>query len=161
MRLRASGVGLLCIALLWATLNASRSGAHDGHLHAPAGAWSFWPVYTLPGRAGGPVPDWMKSAVPVPPLSLEWPALLMDGERPTHRLGPIAVPGGLQVSSFSVEMWLLDHVNRPVGARVAARDRAGRDDPGWALDYHDGSVRFQVRPGSEEDAVELRVVFFG
>ena len=67
---------------------------------------------------------------------------MLDGELPTERRFEAAPPGWPQ-ADFSVELWLVNHVNQPVGALIAgcAADRA---EPTWRLSYADDDVVFAL-----------------
>lgn len=75
--------------------------------------------HQLPRHAGGGFADWT-----LPDTGL-WlantlPAITLRGQQPTERQRlPLALPG----ASFTLEAWLLDHVNQPVGLLMALRNQ--------------------------------------
>lgn len=107
--------------------------------------WQFPPDYSLP------IPRERKSE-PAPSISAPaWRAPRLAGEEASETredlLQGAATPGG----SFSIELWLLDHVNRPVGAMVVAQDE---QRPSWTFGYRDGAFFFG--PAGERTATGAR-----
>jgi hypothetical protein len=49
-------------------------------------------------------------------------------------------------------MWVVDHVNQPVGALLAAKGYGG-DDVAWAVGYSDGRAIFRVAGDGREAAM--------
>lgn len=95
--------------------------------------WQFTPDYSLP------IPRERKAE---PPPSISPPAWraprLADEEASETRedlLQGAAAPSG----SFSIELWLLDHVNRPVGTLLVAQHE---ERPSWTFGYRDGALFF-------------------
>lgn len=90
--------------------------------------------HSLPGRAG---------AAPVPPVAhiektpylSEPPAsgLRLMGQEPTEWRSSLPVSGTLE-REFSVELWLLDHVNQPVGTLVRLVGTVMTDDGDFPID---------------------------
>lgn len=124
-------------------------------------AWVM-PAYTLPRDAkmiAGERP------VPVEPASdrilVEPDPLRALGmtctDRITHLLEGEAVPSG----PFTVELWMMEHVNMPVSAMLAARAADASQSPVWSIGYHDGKIAMIF--GDEPDdrlIVEARPLSF-
>ena len=70
--------------------------------------------------------------------------LQFHGNRPTDRLGDLTGGRSIQTDAMTLELWLLDHVNRPVGTLLAIRDSHERDRPRVALGYLDGRITLRV-----------------
>jgi hypothetical protein len=125
----ASVVGLLVSV-------ACLVGPVAAQVQSPEGLreWRFVPDYRLPARAGA-VPERLASTpvIPAAAVSVDPPAMRLEGMAPTDRqvlqLAPDGVPG-----AFYADLWLLDHVNRPVGASLAYRDNASHE-PIVTLNY--------------------------
>lgn len=95
------------------------------------------PDYSLFGRAANRV------APRLPSPSAQWPVvgvqaapLLMLGHVPTHRLPHFFPTVQLPKGAFTIEMWLLNHVNQPVGVSLALRSAQGQPDPHWLVGYY-------------------------
>lgn len=131
-------------------------GAHDGHTHDPLGQWFFWPDYTLEraARPGLGTP-WESPRTPFGRVDAETAPLLFLGERPTERVSRLLGEQPLPAQAFSVELWLVDHVNQPVGALVTAKGRTAEDEPGWVLGYRSRQAFFTLRAGAEPEPITL------
>ncbi len=106
----------------------------------------FWPGASLPREAS-------TALLPLTqPLEEEWqlfepdlPALRFRGMLPTERTSRILPPPQIPGERFTLEYWILDHVNQPVG--LAASLRSLNSSPeGWCLAYYDHEILFQF-PG--------------
>jgi hypothetical protein len=158
------GLGSLGFATLvaWAAALGAFVGprpaarAHDGHVHEPLGRWFFWPDYTLDGSAKSGLGKRPESPrTPFGRVDGEAAPLLFHGDRPTERVSRLLAGERLPGQAFSVELWLVDHVNQPVGALVAAKGRTSEDEPGWVLGYRSRQAFFTLRAGAEPAAVNL------
>jgi hypothetical protein len=86
---------------------------------ATAQEWWFWPDYTLgqkarnyPGnRIEGPLST-------VRTLRTEAVPLIFHGEEPTERIEDFLDRSKLPAENFTIELWIVNHVNKPVGALV-------------------------------------------
>lgn len=139
-----------------AVLLASPLAAHEGHEHVPIGSWFFWPDYTLEGRAANhPGPREPEPRTPFDWIDIDTPPLRLFGEVPTDRRARLIDANRIPTHTFSLELWLVDHVNQPVSALVTARGRRPEDPPAWAVTYRQGEVRFLVRSGAMDEPVVL------
>jgi acid phosphatase type 7 len=130
---------------------------HEGHGSEPLGRWLFWPDYRLPQRAAnypGPRPDYPLTEFA--PVDAETHPLVFFGEKPTERVARLLPSDALPTRAFSIELWLVDHVNQPVGALVTVKGRTIADAPAWVLGYHDRKVLFSLRTAAQPDGVTLR-----
>lgn len=153
-----AGQGAMFVGVLMGLLIGGRALAHEGHDHVPVGRWFFWPDYRLEGKAGQFSP--VLEAPPRAPFGLidvEAPPLLLRGESPTERRSRLLPLERLPSRAFSVELWLVDHVNQPVGALVTVRGSDPNEAPGWALGYRERQVFFSLRAGSEPGPLVLEV----
>lgn len=135
-------------AMLWTGLALlAWNAAAVVHAEAPAGDGQggsaalldavLVPDYRLPGPAGGSLPERPPSPVTPPDDgTFPLPPLWLAGMEPTQRWEPAVPASALETGPFSVEMWLVDHVNQPVGITLAWRGTDGQ--PIWLLGYHDG-----------------------
>lgn len=132
--------------------------AHEsGHALEPVGRWLFWPEYTLPQRAAnypGPRPPYPRTAFA--PIDAETHPLLFHGEPPTERVARLLPADQLPARAFSVELWLIDHVNQPVGVLTTVKGRTMNDDPAWVLGYHDREVMLMLRTDGRPGGITLR-----
>lgn len=122
-----------------------------------AGEWFFWPSYTLPQRAA----NYAGPRVPPPAdriedLTVASRPLVFRGEQPSSRLMRLVDGGQLPDRAFSVELWIVNHVNQPVGALVSARGEQGENPAVWAVGYHSGELLFALTAGAGGARIELR-----
>ncbi|WP_292230725.1 metallophosphoesterase [Brevundimonas sp.] len=102
---------------------------------AQAQSWDFTPHYDLPRKAG-PAREKMTATV----------ATLLSAPTPLRFNGMTSTDSRtLQVGfdssrDFTIELWMLDHVNRPVGAVVSPAATSGGAP--WLLGYTDGQAAF-------------------
>ncbi|MFC4257227.1 metallophosphoesterase [Croceibacterium xixiisoli] len=118
------------IALLAGTAQAA---AGDQPVATPVVERVFPLDNPLPRRAGGvqPRPEAQPLTVGAVPVA--------------RRLGDLVetdrqnVPAQLPAGDFTVELWLLDHVNQPVGTLIGTDSTAS---DGWVLGYRSGQAMF-------------------
>ncbi len=130
--LAGSGMVALLTALAAVTANA---GEASPAAPRPVVEKSLQADGALPRRAGPATPsrDEAELALSTAPNR----RVLGDLVETDRQTVQAALPAG----NFSVEMWLLDHVNGPVAA-VMGPDRPTSDVPNWALGYSSGRVLF-------------------
>ena len=110
------------------------------------GEWFFWPDYTLPGNAGSyPGPRVQNPMPPTPIVSAEDVSLQFFGQPATEHYARLAERGALPVGPFTVEMWIENHVNLPIGALAGIVSTSrGATTFDWVLGYFDRSLVFGV-----------------
>ncbi|WP_277481873.1 metallophosphoesterase [Catalinimonas alkaloidigena] len=114
----------------------------DEHL---VGAWHFAPQYTLPGNAHNiPGPFISPPATPYKKVDTQAYPLIFHGEDPTERIINFLPADSLPHGPFSLEMWLVDHVNQPVGVLATVKGKDVNTEPDWLLAYYDGDVIFTL-----------------
>ncbi len=119
----------------------------------PLAAWTLWPDNRLPRKAGidGDVPAPYSTPRPSPPaLSVEAVPLLLDGVRPSERLGDLLPARRLPDGPFSIELWLVDHGKAPLGVMAAAAQSGGERKVGWRLSYQKHRLAFGPPEGGAE-----------
>lgn len=116
-------------------------------------AWNFAPVYSLPLSATN-VPGFNGLPAPAePPLLLPGrssaPVLraMWCTEQHERLLSRDELPAG----PFTVEMWVLDHVNQAVGAVLGALSGDPNQLPAWHLSYSEGRAAFAVHAKGDLD----------
>lgn len=131
--------------------------AHDLSPSSLAGRWLFWPEYTLPQKASnypGPRPPYPVTTFA--PIDAETHPVIFFGERPTERVARLLPPDEIPSRTFTVEMWLVDHVNQPAGALASVKGSSFEDRPAWALGYFNRELLFSVRTTDQTNGVTLR-----
>lgn len=116
---------------------AGAGSAGSQELPEPYEAWYLHPVYTLGSRGSVPVntnPWPLEQAF----SQEEWPSVRLGGTLPGERYQNFFDPSGMSGKAVSIEMLLLDHVNKPVGCLLSARNAA--EQPVWQLGYWDGKI---------------------
>ncbi|WP_188505159.1 metallophosphoesterase [Parapedobacter pyrenivorans] len=107
----------------------------------------LWPDYTLGQQARNPKAYQLQwDSLPVALLSPTGPHYRLLGASPTDGM-TLALPSEHRsMDAFTVEMWLIDHVNQPVGATAYMRSGQSGTGLSWVLGYHDNRVWFSLQP---------------
>lgn len=109
------------------------------------GRWHFAPQYRLPGNAANvPGPYHTPPQTPHQKVSTLAYPFIFHGEEPGERVINFLSADSLPSEAFSVEMWLLDHVNQPVGVLATLKGRDLNAEPDWLLGYYDKDVIFSM-----------------
>jgi len=109
------------------------------------GRWHFAPQYRLPGNAANvPGPFFEPPETSYQKVDIRSYPFIFHGEEPGERIINLLSADSLPGEAFSLEMWLLDHVNRPVGVLVALKGRDINSEPDWLLGYYDKDVIFTM-----------------
>ena len=109
------------------------------------GRWHFAPQYRLPGNAANvPGPYHAAPETPLQKVSTRAYPFIFHGEEPSERVINFILADSLPREAFSVEMWLLDHVNQPVGVLATLKGRDLNAEPDWLLGYYDKDVIFSM-----------------
>lgn len=146
-------VRIVLIVLVWAAIPVVLFGQKGLVVD-----WTFHPGYTLKGNAS----NYPGNRI-APPVSrfqrfktLGAP-LIFNGESPSQRLTDLLEPENIPSKSFTVEMWLLNHVNMPVGVMLTAKGKQVNDKPAWVVGCQGKEVAFQLRTekGTQTLAAEV------
>lgn len=126
-------------------------------LCAVAQEWWFWPDYTLGQNAR----NYPGNRLPYPQTKTEivktqTVPLTFFGEDPTERIEDFAEAVSLPPDVFSVELWLLNHVNQPVGALATVKPRFTSEEPSWLVGMHQRSLFFSLRTADNPYANLIR-----
>lgn len=115
------------------------------------GDWTFHPNYTLARNAANYPGEKIE-----PPKSrfqrfkTQGVPIVFYEQKPTERitnfLAPEAIPGG----PFSIELWLLNHVNLPVGTMMAFRGKTEPEEAAWLLGIYGDEVLFHLKSEGHE-----------
>ena len=138
---------LLLMAGMAATSHVSV--AQDDHLIEE---WILWPNNTLGQAAANyPGPSVETPSTAIMPLYMQSPPFTFFGEQPTERVeNALADSKLLPTEAFTAELWLVDHVNQPVGTLVMARGKEALAKPGWVFGYYDDRIYLALE--SEQEA---------
>ena len=106
----------------------------------------FQPDYRLSGQAA----NWPGPRVELPKTNLGIGSPLpnpftIKSKIPTDRIISMADVNLLPDQSFSVELWMINHVNQPIGAAVALRNGNSLLDPNWLLGYYGNEMIFGLK----------------
>lgn len=107
--------------------------------------WVFNPNYTLSGNAK----NYPGNKIPAPKSRFETFAtigspIIFHDEQPTERIHNLIKSDSLPKTAFTVDMWILDHVNQATGVLIAERSKTDNSKSNWLLGYYDGYVHFQI-----------------
>lgn len=142
-----SGVALCCFAAL--------CGAHPGHAPEPVGEWTFTPRYQLPREAVTDLGPWAElNEQARPDFEYDPAPVRFMGQMPTDRRTRLLEAEALSSDAFSAELWIVDHVNRPVAALLTAKGYGPGDDVSWGLGYADGVASLTVGPEPNRTVIE-------
>ena len=137
-----------CFFVLLLILAPIASHAQDADL---VQEWILWPNNSL-GQAASNVPGPVieTPATAFTPVHMSSLPLRFFGENPTERIENALPIDRLPKNAFSIEMWVLDHVNQPVGALITARDKGPMNPTSWLLGYYEDRI-YATLQGSDED----------
>ena len=125
----------------------------------PLGEWIFYPKYTLPGKAShfpGPYVGYETPQASLFQRDRDSPEKQLFGLQQTDEKRNLIDSAQLPEGPFTVEAWILDHVNRPVAASISALAHVTNE--GWILGYGSRSVFAAMSDGrhSLDDAIEVQ-----
>ena len=108
--------------------------------------WWFWPKYTLGQRAD----TYPGNRIEAPRSNLSVFAaqstpLLFHAEEPTERLTNFSDPTKISNDSFTIELWLVNHVNQKIGGLVTLKNKAGGGEPEWLLGMHGKNIIYTLQ----------------
>ncbi|GGC23782.1 hypothetical protein GCM10011386_14710 [Parapedobacter defluvii] len=111
----------------------------------------LWPDYTLGQQARNPkVYQLQRDSLPVALLASDRSRYRLLGVSPTDCL-TVPIPTGYRsTDGFTVECWLINHVNQPVGALLYMPDGQSGAGRSWVLGYHHDRVWFSVQSATIE-----------
>ena len=135
---------LVMFGWLFVMLSASPAWSSDNLSPRvePVGAWDFQPDYSLPRNARASAP---RNANPEPEhrlLGEEAVEQRFLGAQQTGRYGDLLVSDEIPSDDFTVELWLLNHVNNDIGALAGVFSGPGKRNSHWALGYYGDTVTF-------------------
>ncbi|MBX2898512.1 MAG: metallophosphoesterase [Cyclobacteriaceae bacterium] len=106
----------------------------------------FWPDYTLNDKARNLPGNRLLVTTPVIPVVATEPLpLIFFGEEPTERKRGLVAANQLPTESFTIELWISNHVNKPVGALVALKPKFLANEPEWLLGYFDNKLVYSLK----------------
>ncbi|MEJ1238038.1 metallophosphoesterase [Chryseolinea sp. T2] len=107
----------------------------------------FWPKYTLGQKAANyPGPRIDAPTAPAADFKSQSTPILFHGEDPTQRITDFVPADKLPSKTFSAELWIVNHVNQPVGALVTVKKKFGGSEPLWLLGVYQRNVIFSMKP---------------
>lgn len=107
--------------------------------------WWFWPEYTLGQRAANYPGNRLDEPVSFKPaISSETVPLIFHGEEPVERREDFIAMNKLPNENFSVELWMVDHVNQPVGALATVKSKYSNEAPSWLLGMYGRNIVFSL-----------------
>lgn len=107
--------------------------------------WNFHPNYTLKRNAEnypGNKIDSPKSILK--PYRTIGEPIIFYGHEPTERITDFLENEKIPKTAFSIEMWLLNHVNLPVGTLMTLRGKTAEAPPTWFMGYYGDEVVFHI-----------------
>lgn len=129
--------------------------AHSQSAKSPF-SWWFWPDYSLDGRAKNQIGPRIPSPQPViEPVQIDTYPFRFFGGEPTNRLVNFVDVDSLPDKAFSVEMWINNHVNQPVGVLATLRYRQLEKDPKWLFGMHGREVVFTKEDTTSDFSVSI------
>lgn len=112
----------------------------------PVGDWTFHPNYTLARHAA----NYPGQKIDAPKSRFQRFKTLGESihfyeQAPTERITNFLPTEEIPTGPFSVELWLLNHVNLPVGTLMSLRGRSEPEEAAWLLGYYDDEVTFHLK----------------
>ena len=109
------------------------------------GDWVFHPNYTLSRNAK----NYPGNKIEPPKSRFQrfktlGEPIVFYGQTPTERITDFLGPSAIPQRDFSVELWLLNHVNMPVGSLITVRGKSANDQPAWLLGHYGDEVVFHL-----------------
>ncbi|MDW7693180.1 metallophosphoesterase [Flammeovirgaceae bacterium SG7u.111] len=79
------------------------------------------------------------------------------GEAPTQRLTNFLEYDKIPSEQFTIEFWLLNHVNMPVGTMMALRNPKGKKDTPWLVGYYGDEVVFHLETEAGQKTLTSKI----
>lgn len=113
---------------------------------AQVGEWWFWPKYSLGQKAA----NYPGQRIDAPASNLdvvgtESTPLVFHGEDPTERVINFLDKAKLPKGAFSVEMWLVNHVNQPVGVLATLKSKSAHEEPSWLVGVYGREIIYTLK----------------
>ena len=121
---------------------AHETGAPHDHDPSLIANWHFQPDYSLPGNAAVTPPRHPNPAPERIVMQGETVPQVFLGARETGRYSDLLTSETLPQDAFTIELWLLEHVNTDVGALAGTFSGPGKRDGHWALGLHGKTLVF-------------------
>ena len=121
--------------------------------------WNFVPVYALERNARN-VPG-IKEETPPPARLVDWPGTpwpMLRGGHPTESKTNLLVRQQLPGKEMSLEMWILYHVNQPVGALAGAIEPSLSSDNGWLVSICGNQIDFSLKSAGKKSSGTATVI---
>lgn len=118
----------------------------------PVAEWVFVPEYVLDEQARNtPGPRIPHPRGDYPLVDVESRPIRFKGSLPTERLLHLLPLNELPRDSFTLEMWICHHVNRPVHCIMAARGADPSIDVPWTFGFGDWETIFRMQTAAGPD----------
>lgn len=139
-------------AVLFTTTAASAQLSNEEQLtleQSLIGDWDFTPIYTLGGNARNAPGLNDRLAEPIPPMFQPRPAEapVWFGMTATDQRDDLLGYEQLPKGAFTIEAWMLHHVNQPIGLWVGAGRFDGAESQGWYIGMNDREAHFGLGDG--------------
>lgn len=119
--------------------------------------WHFWPQYKLGQNASNQVGPVIRPPALLTGILRQEPLpLVLQSERPTERRIDLVEMDKLPRKAITLEMWICDHVNQPVGVLMAARGHDASDAGGLVMGYYAGQAFFGLRTSQRDAASRIQ-----
>ena len=135
---------LLLFALFLATLLSAQETDHR-----IIGDWTFHPSYTLARHAA----NYPGKKIEAPKsrfqrFKTQGEPILFYEQTPTERITNFLPSDEIPTGPFSIELWLLNHVNLPVGTLITVRGKSEPEDAAWLLGNYGDEVLWHLKTKS-------------
>ena len=119
----------------------------EGQTNQPIAEFTFQPDYQLFGNAANIVGPRIKSPKSnFGKLTIESNPLIFKDQKPTERIINFWDINQLPTGPFTVELWMLNHVNQPIGTTVSIRNN---NTVNWLLGYYGNEVSLGIKDSAE------------
>lgn len=121
------------------------------------GEWWFWPKYMLGQKAS----NYPGNRIDAPQtvyeaIGSETTPILFYGQEPTERISGFIEVSRLPPAEFSAELWIVNHVNQPVGVLATLKEKYSTGEPSWLLGIYDREIIYSLKTDDSHFASLLR-----
>lgn len=147
---------VLIILMMIALVVGSLQG--QSRKKGPIGDWTFHPNYTLERNAENyPGPKIMAPKTRFQQFKTQGAPIYFFEQEPTERLVDFMESDRLPSGNFTVELWLVNHVNLPVGAMMTARSKMIDEEPAWYIGTYGHEITFAVQTQNGMKAITQKI----
>ena len=110
------------------------------------GAFTFHPDYQLYGNAANEIgPRIENPGSDLGSFTIQSNPLIFKDQAPTQRIINFFESQKLPKGPFTLELWMVNHVNQPIGTALLAKGKNDLENPNWLLGYFGNEIMLGVQ----------------